>query len=153
MTRPRLQSSNEQRGWIMVTMPGDTGTVNHGKTRRGSHWTKDREHKREWEGLFLMAFMQERLPKNLAHVKVWVTFQFTDPGRKRDPENFRHPFAKPFADSLVKGGYLADDTRDYFELADVGFSTVKLAVTPVQKQMGLKSMTHIALIYTRRVAP
>lgn len=149
---PPLVASSSGKGWVFITYPGDPGSVNDGRRKRGQHWSQDRAHKLEWEGLFLTGFMAERLPKDLAHVKVWVQLQF-DRNLRRDPENFRHPFAKPFADSLVKAGYLPDDTADYFEIADFGITDRKLATTPAQKAMGLHSCTHVAVLYRRRVAP
>lgn len=147
---PQLLSSDGTRGWIFVTYPGDPGSINDNRSKRGRHWSQDRAAKREWEGLFLTGFMKERLPKRLTHVKVWVQLQF-DRNQRRDPENFRQPYIKPFADSLVVAGYLTDDTLRYFEVADFAISDVKLATTKAQKAMGLHSCSHVAMLY--RTAP
>lgn len=150
-TQPRLQRSDGSAGWVLLSYSGTPGTVNHGRAKRGQHWTKDREAKAEWEGTFMVGFMQARLPKRLAHIKVWVQLQFTDPGKRRDPENFRHPFMKPFADSLVKGGYIADDTKEFFEVVGFEISDQKLVVTAAERRLGRRSACHVALLY--RVAP
>lgn len=150
-TRQHLRRSDGMAGWVLLTYSGTPGTVNHGRAKRGQHWTKDRAHKAEWEGTFMVGFMQERLPKKLAHVKVWVQLQFDDPGRRRDPENHRHPFMKPFADTLTKGGYIVDDTAEFFEVVDFAISDQKLIVTPAERKLGRRSACHVALLY--RVAP
>lgn len=144
---PHLLASSRGEGWVFLTYRGDPGSLNDNRNKRGRHWSKDREHKLEWEGVFLTGFMKERLPKPLVKVKVWVLFQFDRPGVRRDPENYRHPFAKPFADSLVKAGYIPDDTEDYFEIRRIAISDQKLKMTPVQQAMGLHSVTHVAVLY------
>jgi hypothetical protein len=151
MPRPSLVSSDGSRGWLFASYDDVPGTVNHGRSSRGQHWSKDRAHKAEWEGIFMVLFMHGALPKNLAHVKVWFKLEFFDPGRRRDPENFRHPLMKPFADTLVRGGYLADDTGEFFTCVDLQLSPEKLERTAAQKAMGLKARLHMALLY--RVAP
>jgi hypothetical protein len=141
MPRPSLVSSDGSRGWLFASYDDVPGTVNHGRSSRGQHWSKDRAHKAEWEGIFMVLFMHGALPKNLAHVKVWFKLEFFDPGRRRDPENFRHPLMKPFADTLVRGGYLADDTGEFFTCVDLQLSPEKLERTaahgaPVPRRPG-----------------
>lgn len=146
MPQPRLLASDGSRGWVFMTFGDTPGSINDNRSKRGGHWSQDRQAKQEWEGVFLTGFMKERLPRRLDHVKVWATFQF-DRRQRRDPENYRHPFAKPFADSLVKAGYLDDDTERYFELVKVAISDVKAVFTPAQKMMGLHGVTHVAMLY------
>lgn len=146
-----LSSGDGSRGWIFCSYDDTPGSVNHNANKRGRHWSQDRAHKQEWEGIYLALFMANRLPRKLSSVKVWFQLEFTDPGRRRDPENQRHPIVKPFADSLVVAGYLPDDTADYFTCMDVTISDRKLVVTKGERAMGKKSRLHIALLY--RVAP
>lgn len=148
---PRLLSNETGKGWIFFTYDDTPGSVNAGRSKRGQHWTKDREFKAEWEGIYLTCFMRERLPRKLEHVRVWFSLQFIDPGRGRDVENYRHPIVKPFADSLVKAGYLPDDTEDYFEVGGLAIDGRKLELTPTQKMLGRRSCLHVALLY--RLAP
>lgn len=141
-----LLASSRDKGWVFLTFADTPGSINDNRSKRGSHWSKDRKAKAEWEGTFLMGFLKEAVPRPLEHVKVWVMFQF-DRRQRRDPENYRHPFAKPFADSLVKGGYIPDDTAEFFELVRVGISDQKVRFTPAQKAMGLHGVTHVAMLY------
>lgn len=144
---PRLLSSETGKGWIFFTYDDIPGTVNHGRSKRGQHWTKDREFKKEWEGIYLSCFLRERLPRKLEHVKVWFSLQFIDPGRRRDTENYRHPVTKPFADALVKAGYLDDDTDQYYEVAGLAISETKLVLTDTQKMLGRRACLHVAMLY------
>jgi hypothetical protein len=151
MPQPTLVSEDGSQGWIFFTYDDTPGSINDNRNKRGRHWSQDRKHKQEWEGIYLACFLRERLPRNLIHVKVWFQLQFTDAGRARDPENFRHPVVKPFADCLVAAGYLPDDSADFFVVRELTISKDKLIITPTQRALGRKSAMHVALLY--RLAP
>lgn len=92
-------------------------SVNIG-ARRGLHWSVERKRKAEWEGIFAFLLLEQRVPKHMARAKASVLLEFVAPAR-RDSENYRSTFSKPFADALVNGGWLADDTDEFYELTKV----------------------------------
>jgi Holliday junction resolvase RusA-like endonuclease len=81
--------------------------------------------KGRWEGLFAMMLLAEGVPRNLPRVSVTAELKFRD-RRRRDADNFFFPISKPLGDALVKGGWLADDTPDYYEFERVRISEEKL---------------------------
>lgn len=92
-------------------------SVNIG-ARRGRHWSVDRKMKSDWEGRWGFLLIQAKVPRGMTFASIEALIEFTD-ARRRDSENYRYPFSKPLADALVGGGWLADDTDDYFELTRV----------------------------------
>lgn len=127
-------------------------TVNKGGGGVRGHWSKASREKSRWEGLYMMLFLQCKLPKHLEFVRVGITLEFTTPNTRRDPENFRHPVVKPLADALVKGGYLPDDTADYFEVDHLVISKDKLTGLPPKSLV--KSRITLAIDYRlARTAP
>lgn len=83
---------------------------------RANPYVAAREKKR-WEGLWLQQFMVARMDPFMSFAKVTFNVYFKQ-RHHRDTENYRHPVVKPFADALVKGGYLKDDTDEWFRVED-----------------------------------
>lgn len=133
-------------GQTRMIWPDCPGSVNAGASRRGRHWTVQREQKKQWEGIFFIMFLQARLPKGLVWCRADVELQFTTPGTKRDPENFRSPVSKPLADALVKAGYIPDDSPEFFEMGSLVVSREKLIVL---KPSIVKSQMTVMLTWHR----
>lgn len=134
-------------GSVTFDCDGTPGSVNHGKTGRGRHWSTERKDKQDWEAIFGYSFMKAKLPRHLRFVSVIVELKFVDPGTRRDAENFRHPISKPMADVLTKGGWLTDDTEEFFVMERVTVSKEKLERTKAQKTMGLRSKMIVTVHY------
>jgi len=117
-------------GSVTVHYDDTPRTVNKGGGGTRGHWSKGYKEKKRWEGLYMLLFLQAKLPKKLDYVNIHITLEYTTPNTKRDPENFRHPVVKPLADSLVAAGYLEDDTREHFEVEDLVISPDKLVLPP-----------------------
>lgn len=105
----------------VVTVTGCPKSINDGGGGTRANVFAAHKEKKRWQGLFLMELMAGRVPKHMMRVKVDVTlrFKFKSGGKGRDEENFRQPVVKPFADALTEGGYLVDDTAEYFRV--IGF--------------------------------
>lgn len=76
----------------------------------------------KWEGIFGMLLLKARVPRGMTSCKIHVVLEFAKANR-RDVENYHSSVSKPFADTLVKGGWLVDDTADQFELASMEIAT------------------------------
>jgi len=109
------------------------GSVNAKKGGVGAHHMQTHREKMRWEGTYGMMLMVAKVPRNLPLVRVKIELQFTTPNNRRDVENFRHPITKPFADALVKLGYIPDDTEAYFRVEDLRISPDKLDAPPLVK--------------------
>lgn len=91
-------------------------SVNAGGGGARQHWSKGHQEKQSWEGVFTVLALKAKLPKRLDQIAVDVELQFSNPGARRDTENFRHPVVKPLADALVKAGFIPDDNPDHFRV-------------------------------------
>jgi len=109
----------EPDGYVEFEWDDLPRSVNAGGGGSRKHWGeahKEKAGKRGWDGIFAMLAIRAKLPRRLDRVVVSVELQFSDPGTRRDPENFRHPVVKPLADALVKAGFIPDDTDNYFRI-------------------------------------
>ena len=109
-------------------------SLNAGGTGSRQHWGAAHREKKRWEETYGVLLMEAEVPRDMlfCEIEAWLTFK---ENRRRDPENFRPAVAKPFADTLVAGGWLPDDTREFFNMRDmhiaVGLKTgakAKLAI-------------------------
>lgn len=91
---------------------------------RANPYAASRE-KRMWEGVYFVLFLRAKIPKDLDHITVRPELQFTDPWRRRDADNYYLSISKPLADTLVKGGYIPDDTPDHYSCERVVISKDK----------------------------
>jgi hypothetical protein len=89
------------------------------------HWSAAHKEKMRWEGIYGMLLLEKRVPRGMTSCKIDVKLEFKHRNR-RDVENYRPAVAKPFADTLVKGGWLPDDTDDYFTID--GMEIIKRAL-------------------------
>lgn len=69
--------------------------------------------KGKWEGIFAMLLMAERVPRHLTRVRVYPELRFKTKNR-RDADNFYFAVSKPLGDAMVKGGWLPDDTPEFY---------------------------------------
>lgn len=93
-------------------------SLNAGGTGSRRHWSVGYKEKRQWEGIWAALLMAERAPRGMARARIEAMIEVED-NRRRDSENFRSAISKPFADALVKGGWLPDDTDEFFKFDGV----------------------------------
>lgn len=95
--------------------------------------------KSEWEGVFGFLLMQAKVPRRLRSVKVKPKLQFrTNVGR--DGDNFYMPISKPLGDILQKGGWLPNDTPEFYNCERV---TVETGVTELPKHIKGRTILEI----------
>lgn len=105
--------------YVFVLTYGETPkSLNAGGTGSRRHWSVGHKEKRQWEGIWGMLLLERRVPRHMVRVYVEVLLEYED-NRRRDAENFRSAISKPLADVLVKMGYIADDTSEFFEMGYV----------------------------------
>lgn len=80
--------------------------------------------KRQWEGIFAVLFMAARLPRGLTMVEASASLRFPVK-RPRDEGNFRMVLEKVLGDALVKGGFISDDTPDFYRFSQLQFEDAK----------------------------
>jgi Holliday junction resolvase RusA-like endonuclease len=122
-------------------------TSNRGGGGSRRHWGVAHREKAKFEGLFLMHFLSEKLPKGLERVQATAQLQFKD-RRRRDPDNYHFPISKPLGDALVKGGYLPDDTADFYRLTEVTMNP-----DPLRTQLRQPARMLITLDYELPMPP
>jgi hypothetical protein len=79
-----------------------------------------RRLKKDWEKTLGVALMAAGVPRGLGKVSATATVRFHT-RRKRDEGNFRYLLEKTLGDTLVNGGWLADDDADAFTFGAVTF--------------------------------
>jgi hypothetical protein len=120
-------------------------SLNAGGVGSRGHWTKGHAEKQYWEDIYGMLLLASKAPRGMVYCKVKATLQFRDPGRRRDVENYRPAISKPFADVLVKGAWIPDDTAEYFQFGSVEISNQPL-VNPNRAVKGSITL-HISAMY------
>jgi hypothetical protein len=83
-----------------------------------THWAVARGHKRRWQDQLALLLLAKRVPRPLARVDVTATIYFTE-RRRRDEGNFRVIVEKALGDALQEGGWLPDDTPDFYRFGKV----------------------------------
>lgn len=78
-----------------------------------SHWAVGRRHKQQWQQWLATALMVAQVPRGLHSVTATAELHFKQ-RRRRDEGNFRVILEKSLGDALVEGGWLADDTPEFF---------------------------------------
>lgn len=91
--------------------------MNAGGTGSRRHWSAGHREKKQQEGIYGMLLLAERVPRGMTHVKVDVLLEFRHRA-KRDVENYRSSVTKPLADALQAGGWLTNDTEEFFEVGE-----------------------------------
>jgi hypothetical protein len=99
-----------------LRIPGTPPSLNQIGFR--SHWTKGRKAKQGWEQWLSIALMEQRVPKKLKRVEVTATLRFKQK-RRRDEGNFKALLDKALGDVLQTGGWLADDTPDFYRFGEL----------------------------------
>jgi hypothetical protein len=101
---------------------------NNGGNGSRRHWAVAHGEKKRWQQLYTVELAQiHRVPTGMeachltahvrwAHVPKWGKRQ-----NRRDVENYRASISKPFADTLVRGLWLADDTSEFFTFGELTF--------------------------------
>lgn len=79
------------------------------------------KEKKRWEAVFAVELLAARVDKGMSHCAVSVNVNWKRRNH-RDLENWRHPVVKPLADTLVRFGYLPDDTEEFFVVKAFAFS-------------------------------
>ena len=103
---------------FVITVADSPKSVNQGGGGvRAPHWSSAYREKVAWQNIFMAELMVEGVPRNMTHCSAHVTVRFKHRNH-RDVENYRHPVIKPLADALVAGGWLEDDTEEWFEVED-----------------------------------
>lgn len=104
---------------------GDTPPSLNTIATRGNRWAVTRA-KQRWEGIFMVLLMEksasynDKLPKRLARVQATAMLRFPTRHR-RDEGNYRWMLEKALGDALQKGGYLADDTPEFYTFQSLAF--------------------------------
>jgi hypothetical protein len=82
----------------------------------GSRWSWTKA-KREWDGYFMVALLEAKVPKKLARVEA-TAFLYFKTNRRRDAVNYRTLLEKSLGDALQLG-WLDDDTPEQFSFGHV----------------------------------
>jgi hypothetical protein len=103
---------------VQLSLPGTPPSLNTVGSR-GAAMAFHR-HKKQWEGMCMIALLEMKVPKGLASVEASAVLRFKD-RRRRDEGNYRAMLEKALGDALVLGGHLIDDTPDRYRFAQVNF--------------------------------
>lgn len=116
-TRQARNESWDRRDSTIVFFDGVPPSYNE---TRYLHWSKQAKLKKEWQALWELLLMEARVPRGLVYVEAKAMLRFPT-SRRRDEDNYKTPIAKSLGDALVNGGWLTDDTPEFFKMGDVGF--------------------------------
>jgi hypothetical protein len=86
----------------------------------GSRWKWTRA-KRDWQRNFETLLRVERVPRELPKVTAAAVLRFPTAVR-RDVVNYRTILEKCLGDALVNGGWLEDDTPEFFAFGSIEFA-------------------------------
>jgi hypothetical protein len=95
-------------------------SMNAGGGGHRVHWATARDEKRRWEGIYTLLLLAERAPTHMEFCEAEATIRWKRRNH-RDSTNYLAPVVKPLADALVKGGWLPDDTDEFFKFEGVSF--------------------------------
>lgn len=93
-------------------------SLNRGGTGSRRHWSVGYKEKQRWEGVWAMLLMARKAKRGMRKVRADAVIEVED-NKARDVENYRSAITKPLADALVKGGWLPDDTDEFFEFGQL----------------------------------
>lgn len=115
-------------------------SLNAGGAGSRRHWGAAYREKRFWQNEAAVALLVMKVPKGMSFCTMSAMMRWKH-RRRRDPENYSAPLVKPYADELVKAGYLPDDTDEFFRFAGLTFE-----VWDTDTWVGLaKSVTTVTL--------
>jgi hypothetical protein len=95
-------------------------SLNAGGAGSRSHWSAAHREKKQWEQRYGEQLMVAGVKRGMSFCEVSVQIAWRH-RRRRDSTNYYAPVIKPFADVLVSGGFLVDDTDDFFKVGRFGF--------------------------------
>lgn len=90
-------------------------SLNAGGAGSRRHWAVGYKEKKRWQDIWTTLLLEAKVPKGMTRVQVNATLYFPTKHR-RDVENYRTSLTKPLADAFVSGGWLPDDTAEFFTL-------------------------------------
>lgn len=108
------------RETFVLSYPEAPKSLNAGGAGSRRHWSVAHQEKRRWEGLYVMLLLAEGVPTGMGHCSLEATIRWKTRAR-RDSTNYIAPIVKPLADALVKGGWLPDDTDEFFRFSGLTF--------------------------------
>lgn len=80
--------------------------------------------KKKWEGRLTQLLVDAQVPRSLKYVFVEGQMCFADSAR-RDQGNFRFMVEKALGDALVAGGWLPDDSWEFYEFGRLHYAYEK----------------------------
>lgn len=103
------------------------------------HWRRYHTVKKRWQLMLLERLADAELPRSLGRVLVEGTVTF--PTRaKHDQGNYRFVVEKALGDALQHGGYLPDDSWEFYEFGNLhadyekGVRRTRLVLFPLAEQ-------------------
>lgn len=99
------------------------------RTVGGSPWTW-RQAKASLQRDFEALLMAERIPRPVEHIAASAQLTFTTT-RRRDEGNYRTLIEKALGDALTNGGWLADDTPEYYQFGGLTFTRAPRPATMI----------------------
>lgn len=95
------------------------------------HWRVTHGQKKRWQDIIEKYLMMARLPQPLpGFLRVECEMVFPTLHR-RDVGNFKSPLEKALGDALVNGGWMGDDTADWWEFKEFRFAEHRGANTTI----------------------
>lgn len=101
--------------FFLVGVPPSLNKVGASKS-----WHAWNRHKKHWQQDVEMWLMAEKMPRNCDYAEVSAVLRFPT-RRRRDQGNFQALLDKAIGDALVNGGWLPDDTPQYYKFAGLVF--------------------------------
>jgi hypothetical protein len=101
--------------WTLLGVPPSLNRVGS----RGSFFAWQRTKKR-WQTDIEVGLMASALPRPCRFVRAYASLRFPV-SRRRDAGNYQALLEKATGDALVNGGWLPDDTPEYFRFEDLRF--------------------------------
>lgn len=102
---------------VELELPGLPKSLNRVGSR-GSHFAFHRE-KKAWEGMIVIALLEEKVPKNVDRVEAGATL-YPPTAHRRDEGNYRTMLEKCLGDALQLG-WLPDDDPGHFQFKELTF--------------------------------
>jgi hypothetical protein len=88
----------------------------------GMHWSQFKKVKQDWQREIEQELLVAQVPRGRACVLAGASIQFPSGAtRRRDAGNFSVVPEKALGDALVNGGWLPDDTPEFFRFVGVEF--------------------------------
>lgn len=102
-----------------LDLPDTPPSINASGVGASGSWQRFHRLKKQWEGMFVIALLAAKVPKNLPSITASASLRFKTK-RRRDEGNFRALLEKALGDALQLG-WLEDDTPEYFRFNEVTF--------------------------------